>query len=294
MFDLRYHVVSLAAVFIALVIGILVGVGVTTQGVISTSERKVLNVRIAELTRQRDAARNQARDVTRSQRLAQAFVKRTYPALMARRLATTRIGLLFVGSVDGGLKAEINATLADADAAGPVRLRALKVPVDARAIDRILLSRPVLARYAGPAKLGDLGRALADEFVLGGRTPLWNALTQQLVEERSGSDAGPLDAVVIVRSAAPQPGATAKLLAGVYSGLAAQGDPAVGVENADAAVSAVGTYRKHSLSSVDDLNTAAGRLALAVLLANGQPGNYGVKQSADDLLPPIDPVQTGG
>ena len=39
MFDLRYHVASLAAVFLALVVGILIGVGLTTQGVISTSER---------------------------------------------------------------------------------------------------------------------------------------------------------------------------------------------------------------------------------------------------------------
>ena len=33
MFDLRYHVASLAAVFIALIVGILVGVGLAGSGV---------------------------------------------------------------------------------------------------------------------------------------------------------------------------------------------------------------------------------------------------------------------
>jgi hypothetical protein len=292
MFDLRYHVASLAAVFLALVVGILVGVGLTSQGVISTSERKVLNERIAELRRQRDSARQQTSDLVRAQRLAQAFVKKSYPPLMAGRLAGTRVAILFVGSVDGGIRSEIDETLADGDSSGPVRLRAVKVPMEVAAVNRILAGRRALARYVGQP--GRLGAVLADELVLGGKTPLWNALIRQLVEERSGSAREPVDAVVVDRSAAPQVRGTARFLSGLYDELVRLGVPVVGVEDADAAPSAVETYRKHGLSSVDDLDTTAGRLSLAVLLAGGQPGHYGLKRSADDLLPPIQPVQTGG
>lgn len=293
MFDLRYHIASLAAVFLALVVGILVGVGITSQGVISTSERKLLNERIAERTHQRDAARQRAQDLARSQRVAQVFVQTTYPALMAGRLASTRVAVLFVGSVNGGLRSEIDETLADGDAPPVVRLRALRVPVDVAAIERILTSRK-LARYAGDGQLGALGGALADEFVLGGKTPLWNALTHQLVEERAGNATGRVDAVVVARTALPQARGSAKLLAGFYTELATLGLPVVGVEEqeADGSGSAIETYRKHGFSSVDDLDTTAGRLALGVVLANGQPGHYGVKPTADDVLPAVDPVQT--
>ena len=41
MFDLRYHVTSLAAVFIALLIGILVGVALASHG-LGNTERKSL------------------------------------------------------------------------------------------------------------------------------------------------------------------------------------------------------------------------------------------------------------
>ena len=40
MFDFRYHVASLAAVFLALVVGILVGVAVSSNDTLSNSERK--------------------------------------------------------------------------------------------------------------------------------------------------------------------------------------------------------------------------------------------------------------
>ncbi len=49
MFDLRYHVASLAAVFLALVIGILVGVGIADRGYVDKGVRGLLEQRIAQL-----------------------------------------------------------------------------------------------------------------------------------------------------------------------------------------------------------------------------------------------------
>ena len=49
MFDLRYHVASLAAVFVALLVGILVGVGLSGRGFVNDAERANLNSQIADL-----------------------------------------------------------------------------------------------------------------------------------------------------------------------------------------------------------------------------------------------------
>ena len=51
MFDLRYHVASLAAVFLALVIGILLGVGISGRGLVDKSE--LLHRRAEELGEER-------------------------------------------------------------------------------------------------------------------------------------------------------------------------------------------------------------------------------------------------
>ena len=49
MFDLRYHVASLTAVFVALVIGILVGVGLSGKGFVNDAERDNLTSQISAL-----------------------------------------------------------------------------------------------------------------------------------------------------------------------------------------------------------------------------------------------------
>ena len=70
MFDFRYHVASLAAVFLALVIGILVGVGISSGGFVSKSERNILNGRIDDLESELDASRLHTGELSRAQRAA--------------------------------------------------------------------------------------------------------------------------------------------------------------------------------------------------------------------------------
>ena len=291
MFDLRYHVASLAAVFLALVIGILVGVGLSSGGFIKKSERALLNRQIADLQSRLDSTSKALGDLSRERRTTDVFVKQTYPALMNDRLAGKRVAILFVGSVDPHVRSLVERTLADAGAGDPLRVRAIKVPVDASALDRLLDGRPAFARYAGAEGAADLGRRLAAEFLAGGKAPAWKLLSAQLVEERSGDDKPSADAIVVVRSASPQRGPTARLLAGLYAGLHAGRIPAVGVETSGEAESAIEAFRKADLASVDDVDALGGRLALALLLGGAKPGSYGIKQTAKDgILPPVEPA----
>lgn len=294
MFDLRYHVASLAAVFLALLIGILVGVGISGRGFVDKSERNKLEARIEALQNQLASAQQRSGDLSRQQQASLAFIKDAYPALMHGRLQGKRVALFFVGSIDGGVRGNVETALNDANAKPLIRIRALKVPIDPKALDATLAGRPAFARYVGDDQLGRLGRALGRELVAGGDTPLWDALSPQLVEERFGGQKRPADGVVVVRSAAPQQRATARFIQGLYAGLSSGSAPAVGVEVYEKKPSAVKAFAHNGLSTVDDVDTATGRLALALLLAGGDPGDYGLKDSATDgILPPIEPLPSG-
>jgi hypothetical protein len=291
MFDLRYHVASLAAVFLALLIGILVGVGIS--GKADEAQKDELRRRVTDLRAQLNAVAENREGLQRAADANQAFAEDVYPLLIADRLRGKRIALVFVGSVDS---AHVRRALEDAGAPAPLRMRALKVPVDAEALDRTLAGRSELSEYRGEEGHAALGRTLAEELVSGGETPAWDALNSMLVEERSGTFRRPADGVVVMRTAEPQSGATARFLTGLYSGLADSGVPAVGVETAAENPSAVEAWNRRGLSTVDNVDTAAGRLALALLLAGGEEGSYGVKESADEVLPPIEPLtaEAGG
>jgi hypothetical protein len=286
MFDLRYHMASLAAVFVALLIGILVGVGMS--GKVDDAEKR-------ELIRQRDdlqnrlAASGESRaKFTREQKAIRAFVKNAYPSLIAERLRGKRFAVLFVGAVDAGVRRDIERTLMDSGSTAPIRMRALKLPIDPDKIEDELHGD--LARYRR-AGLDDLGRELALELIDGGETPAWDALTPLLVEEKAGSFRRAVDGVVVARTVKAQVGQTALFLSGLYSALADIDVPTIGVEDSGVSESAVGTWSHAGLSTVDDIETPAGRLALALLLSGSPIGNYGVNKSAEDgIVPPIEPL----
>jgi hypothetical protein len=291
-FDLRYHVASLAAVFLALIIGILVGVGITRGGFVSSAERGVLNSQIAALKDQRDAARERLTQVEEEEQANLDYVQATYPALMADRLRDKKIVLVSIGAMDPAVRSHVIQALQDAGAGYPVRIRAIKVPVDDTTLDAAMGGHPALAQYRGSDKLPDLGRALAGELVAGGRTPLWDSLSSQLVEEQIGGSRPAADGVVVARSVKAQKDGTARFLQGFYSGLAGAGVPAVGVEVSDAVSSAIPAFERSSLSTVDSIESAQGQLALALVLAGGQKGNYGQEATATDGVLPLVTAQT--
>jgi Copper transport outer membrane protein, MctB len=291
MFDLRYHVASLAAVFVALLIGILVGVGLS--GKVDDAEKNQLRRQAASLERQLDAIGERQANSGRVENATNEVVKQGLPLLLEDRLRGRRVGLLFVGSPDRELQSAVRATLDDAGARGLTRMRALNIPIDSGQLDGDLASRPALAGYRGPDRLRELGKLLAQEFVFGGDAPAWEALSEHLVVERRGRARPRLQGVVVARNAGPQQGDTARFLAGIYEGLASTGTPAVGVESSTEEPSAVKAFDRAELSSVDDIDLPAGRLALALLLAGAEPGHYGVKD-ADDVLPPFEQLDAGG
>jgi hypothetical protein len=285
-FDFRYHVVSLAAVFLALVFGILIGVGISGRGVLDEAERARLDARNAELRGELERARARTDD----QLAAQEYVETTYDLVMADRLAGKGIALVFVGDVesDDSVRGTIVEAISDADGR-PVRMRSLEVPIDGEAINEALQGDEELAELAGDEHLGDLGRSLGEEIVAGGETPLWDALSSLLVIEVSGPDV-PADGVVVARTAGEEADdeRTSRFLEGLYSGLAAR-VPAVAVETTARRPSLIDTFRRTNLSSVDNVDLEVGRVALAVLLAGGPVGHYGMRDGAT-LLPPVDPV----
>ena len=289
MFDLRYHVASLTAVFLALVIGILVGVGISGRGFVTDAERDNFNRRLAALDERLLAEELAVEDLELRQEAAQEFVESAYPVLAERRLEGENVAVLVVGSYDETLN-RVREAVAAADGA-LVRVRAVSVPIRTEEIQSALLSDADTGEYVGEDELGNLGRELGDELVEGGETPLWDLLTPDLVGQREGSSEVEVDAVVVIRQAEPQQRETARFLAGLYRGLTATGRPVVGVEPTRVLQSAIPGFSRAGLSTVDGVDTPLGALALILLLAGPESGDFGIRDTAvDGVLPTLEPL----
>ncbi len=289
MFDLRYHVASLAAVFVALLLGIFVGVGLSGKGFVSDAERENLQAQIDALRGERDNAVARAASADQRGVDLDQFAKTTYAELVAGMLGGKTVGVVFVGSVDQGLANAIRRSVGDAG--GRVALvRALRVPVDSEALDTALRNEADTRDLAGVDNRERLGRELARELVAAGPNPVFDRLASVIVEEQSGAGGKALDAVVVARPAAPQQGQTQALLAGLYGGLAAAQVPAVGVEKTDARISAIPVFHRRGLATVSGVDDVAGQVALVFLLAGARPGSYGIGNGATDGIIPDPPA----
>ncbi|MGH2941978.1 MAG: copper transporter [Solirubrobacteraceae bacterium] len=282
MFDFRYHALSLAAVFIALVVGLLLGVAIGDKELVSSARqdlRDSLRADVREADQERDDAQARVRE-------QEQFADAAYPILTNRQLPGRRIGLVLLGDDDGApdiVRQALEPTGADLAFVAVVREN-----VDVKG----LAERARGTRYAGlerdPSLLDDLGKRAGIQMVLGGR--LVGRVRTALLQSLSGSF-GDLDGVVVLRSSRKPAGEDdAKRLSdlhdGIARGLVQTGVKVVGVERRSSEPSHIGWFRDRELSSVDNVDENAGRAALVFVLAGAQ-GAYGRRDSAQALLPPV-------
>src|SRR5919108_5938160 len=102
MFTFRYHIVSLAAVFVALAVGILVGAAIS--GKLSEAEDDFTKARIASLNDQLTEERTRTADAERRSIAVTQLVEDAYPALMENRLKDLGFAVLFLGPVNGDVR----------------------------------------------------------------------------------------------------------------------------------------------------------------------------------------------
>lgn len=282
MFDFRYHALSLAAVFIALVVGLLLGVAIGDKELVS-SARQDIRSSLRDDVRKANSERDEAQAKLAAER---AYGERTYPILVDGRLRGRDIGLVMLGPSDV-TPADVREWLAPAGASLSL-VAELEDEVDTGA----LAARARGTRYAAvdddERLLRPLGTRAGIQMVQGGR--LVERLRSVLLQSTSGEFGG-LDGVVVVRpSREPQDQRDAERLAalqdGIVRGLAQTAAKVVGIEPSDADPSQIDWYRDRELSTVDNVDETAGHAALVFVLA-GADGAFGRGDGAQDLLPPV-------
>jgi hypothetical protein len=283
-FDFRYHALSLVAVLVALGIGLLLGVAIGDQELVGGARRDLVKGLRGDLSN----ARGKADQLQAQLNQRHDFEDQAFPALVSGQLSGQRVGLLYLGNSSRALYDDVRQAV-DA-AGGELRFSAaLREPPDVAG----LADRAAGTRYATMAQDESLLRPFAER--VGRGLSLGGALAGQerstLFDSFSGNLDG-VDAVVVARSGERSvDDQNAKqiddLEKGLIAGMDATSVPVVGVERTDTKPSHVTWYRDRGIASVDDVDDVAGRVALVFALAGRASGAYGVKGTAEGILPRI-------
>ncbi|HEY5051973.1 MAG TPA: copper transporter [Solirubrobacterales bacterium] len=281
-YSARYHATSLIAVFLALAVGILVGA--EFGGDVVTNTRKDLE---HSLTGNLQDARDRADQIGGELDRSNEFAERVFPVLVRNQLAGKRIGIVALGGLPGDDSSAIETAL------GPTGARLVAVGVVREPVDMHSLAGDLSAtRLAGIGRNTDtqtaFGVGTGRQLVKGG--DLLNRVRSQLFSRASGNFRN-LDGIIVVRNQPEDMGPVQRATAGrlesaLMSGITATRTPTVGVETTTTEPSSVGFFQSNDLSSVDDVDMVAGRVA-AVFALVGAEGSFGVKSSADRLLPDL-------
>ncbi len=283
MFDYRYHALSLAAVLFALTVGVLIGVAIGDSNLVSSAKDGIVQNLRSEVSGSQHKASELATQLGSEETIAGDL----YPIAVHGLLTNKNIGLVFLGASSD----QIDELVRDAvtDAGGNLNMVvAVREPLDLKGLAAQATGTQYTALATDPALVKEFGVRMGEQLVVGGQ--LLGHVRTRLLSSYDG-EFGKLDGLVAMRSEptgmSPEDAKlTSEFESGLIEGVTAVGVPAVGVELTTTEPSQIPWYKTQNMASVDDLDQLAGQAALAFALA-GDHGSYGVKATADSLLPHV-------
>jgi hypothetical protein len=283
--DFRYHAVSLIAVFLALVLGIFVGFAMVDPGRIQQF--------VAEVKRDNERTREtNLEELTRlrqQQGASQTLEKAVMPALVKDRLTGKRIILVLDTQFSRNSPVPETRKLlenAGAEIGGVITLSSRLAKLKAEEVERLLSGRDAaLPPDSEPrAFLAErLGRRIGEG---GSDFPRYLESEGLLRISFSSDFERRPDAVVIISGGAGSPDFLDMVEEPLLQGIKATTPRVIGCELNAAPENAVKLFQQLNLTTIDNLDTYPGQMALVLALAGAQ-GNFGVKASADRVLPDL-------
>jgi hypothetical protein len=283
MFDYRYHALSLAAVLFALAVGVLIGVAIGDSNLVSSAQNGIVRNLRSEVSESQRNLEQVGSKLSQQEALAADL----WPFAVHELLGGKSVGLVFLGNSSDKLDSLVRDSVREAG--GNVKaVVAVREPLDTTGLASQATGYRYTALASDPSLVRQFGVRIGEQLVSGGQ--LLEHVHTRLLSSYDG-ELGKLEGLVVVRSdpvgmSAQLAKSTAEFESGLIEGVAFEGVPAVGVELSSTEPSQIPWYKAENLASVDDLDTVAGRAALALALA-GDHGAYGLKQTADALLPSL-------
>jgi Copper transport outer membrane protein, MctB len=288
MFDYRYHALSLAAVLFALALGVLLGVAIGDTNLVSSAKNGIVHNLNSELSEAHDTAAHLQEHLSQEEQFANGL----YPLAVHELLTGRSVGLVFLGETSDQVNSLVSEAITQAGGA-LATVVAVREPLDLTGISQGAAGTHYAPLTGDPTLIKRFGELAGKQLVSGGplvakellsrvRGSLFSAFDGQLTR---------LEGLVVMRAEPAGMSAegsedSAAFESGLLAGVATVGVPAVGVELSSQSVSQVPWYKERNLSSVDDLDTLAGQAALVYAL-DGDHGTFGVKSTANSLLPSV-------
>lgn len=286
-FDFRYHIVTLVAVFLALGIGIIIGTALLGNDAIVQQQRELtdrLEAQLQEMRAENKAVQAKMNDLEVDSTIHKQFEKQILPALVSGKLADVNVAIIETNNY--GMREDLLNTLETSGA----KVTSITTVLNGFKLNNKeeLLSNLGLEDETDDELQKQLAYIMAEGIQTGARQAALNTLAQSEMIKTVGEYGIPLNAVIIVGGSPEKSLIKTEQIDNVFIDyFLANNIPVYAVEESNVAYSYMKDYQKYNISTVDNIETVPGQLAL-VFAMNGKAGHYGVKPTAQRLLPNLD------
>lgn len=278
MFNVRYHIASLVAVFLALALGLVLGGLVVQQGTLDGQQDAL----VQGLRDEFDAIRTENSELKAENEELAAFSTDAVDQWVEGRLEGRTVVVLVNSGREDGMRAASDAI---ADAGGQAATVTMLKP--GFGLDDAEL-RSLVESMTGATgdPLASLTASLAAEWATpAANRPMTELLVSQDVLSIDGlPEAAAVSGIVDIASpeGASDPAAVMLAVDIDDSGLPAVGAQTPGTDTGKAAAAA-----DEGIAGLDGLGTVVGRYSLVALLSGAEPGYFGPVSAAQAAYPPL-------
>lgn len=290
MIDLKYHIVSIVAVFLALGMGILIGSSIVSNNVMVVQQKKIIDSLETQFSSLREhESELLAEDVKKSKMINnyEDFAHSMLAPVVTGQLEGRNVAVVVSGTqtIPGGLLNTLNYAGANVNSQTMV-LKNINMKNSA-------LRQKLIDYYAldNNATSDILRQKVAESIALLVSNKADPALSVFLNENKlikiSYVNNNPVDTVILIGgSDTLDQSFPDGLDSNLIKALLADGIKVIGLESSEVKFSYMKYYQKFNISTVDDVDMSLGQISM-VLALNGQPGNYGTKTTATSFMPAL-------
>ncbi|MBN2167754.1 MAG: copper transporter [Actinobacteria bacterium] len=277
MIDLRYQVISLVAVFLALGIGILLGTTLVERGLISEQKGQIKSLKTTF-----DEIKEKNRSLNDDLNLYKLYSEQTKPYLLAGRLVNRTYAVIAGKDPDEDAIGAIHEDISAAGGVVPITITIAK--------SEIYESEAVVESLAGlyglPPEPAVLQARVFSDLVnqLKGVPDVnwYNTMEGLGVLQVRGVVTGPVTGSVILGGIEEKD--LDKTDVPLMQAFIAGGAPLVGAGSTKTGKEVLEKYKQTGIPTVSDVDTVMGSVGL-VLVLEGRSGNFGRDKSSTRLIP---------
>lgn len=290
--DIRYHIITLVAVFLMLGVGILIGTTMVGNEALTKQQEEMADRLEEQLNRVRMETlkvHERCDHLEEENNTLQLIAQNIAQFAVAGRLDGVRVAVFEVG---GTVSAEL---LNDLNAAGAVVEPVITLMNEFDITDQ----QANIAQNFGwhgkePEEVrAQVAREIGRAVATGQNPTLIDYLNREGLIKTTGNYNVPVKAAVVIGGVE---GTDTRRVSAVdlniINGLVSEGVVLTAVEESTGNGNSIKEYQKRKISTVDNIDTPWGRVAL-VLSLSGYPGNYGSKPTAEQMLPSYPTVRAG-